>query len=371
MSGPSKLKVQNTKKILSILLKNKVATRQMLIEHTGLAASTVSMISGELLKAGLIREAGFMSGGGAGRRTQVLKRNPKAGYVITVFVTPEEVAVGLFDFSYSTVDIIRYEYEESFREDESTQLVQGVEALLERNKIGKKLKAICLALPTYPFDVAAIKRVFEAQFSAPVLLVNNVEAIALSEYYHQLHTEYNTIAYVYIGTGIGSALVLDGELYKGASGHASDLGHTGVVPNGSKCRCGRIGCLETKAAEWAISNMLEQELGEKVGSKFNTVRILKKEFDAGSDTAVRIVEEAAMYFGKALYNLAAVIDPEAIFISGRMEALNPIFSSKVEQAYLDLAKFNPNKIVPLKFIPLHRESGNEGAAIYSFLQVYC
>ncbi|MFW5712882.1 MAG: ROK family protein, partial [Spirochaetota bacterium] len=307
MSGPSKLKVQNTKKILSILLKNKVATRQMLIEHTGLAASTVSMISGELLKAGLIREAGFMSGGGAGRRTQVLKRNPKAGYVITVFVTPEEVAVGLFDFSYSTVDIIRYEYEESFREDESTQLVQGVEALLERNKIGKKLKAICLALPTYPFDVAAIKRVFEAQFSAPVLLVNNVEAIALSEYYHQLHTEYNTIAYVYIGTGIGSALVLDGELYKGASGHASDLGHTGVVPNGSKCRCGRIGCLETKAAEWAISNMLEQELGEKVGSKFNTVRILKKEFDAGSDTAVRIVEEAAMYFGKALYNLAAVI----------------------------------------------------------------
>jgi predicted NBD/HSP70 family sugar kinase len=86
---------------------------------------------------------------------------------------------------------------------------------------------------------------------------------------------------------------------------------------------------------------------------------------------VQLLGEAAEYLGKAIFNLVAITDPQVVIVAGRFNSLNPFYSSLVEEAYMNRARMIPNKIVPLEFRPVHTNAGLIGAAIFSFISLFC
>src|SRR6185295_5049104 len=101
----------------------------------------------------------------------------------------------------------------------------------------------------------------ESKLNAPVLIENDANAAALGEMWRGAGRGYRTIICLTLGTGVGSGIILDGELWRGIDGTAGEIGHTSVAPFGSvRCKCGNIGCLEVCASATAIVRMTREGL---------------------------------------------------------------------------------------------------------------
>ncbi|MGH3651895.1 ROK family protein [Glutamicibacter sp.] len=132
-------------------------------------------------------------------------------------------------------------------------------------------------------------------------------------------------AILIIGTGIASALVVDGHLLS-AGGHAGELGHA-PVPGGLACACGATGCLETLASAGAIARHYEQATGISAGAK--EVFAARA---AGSETATAIIAEAIEALSFALAQLCSSIAPEGIILGGGLAQAGAPFLAELEQS---------------------------------------
>ncbi len=93
-----------------------------------------------------------------------------------------------------------------------------------------------------------IVKLFQDRFNVPVVLDNDANAAALGEYVYGAGRGYKNIVYVTVSTGIGGGIILNGEILHGVAAGAGELGHTIVQPDGIRCNCGSVGCLETICA---------------------------------------------------------------------------------------------------------------------------
>src|SRR5207244_5293803 len=106
----------------------------------------------------------------------------------------------------------------------------------------------------------------------PVLLENDANAAALGEIWQGAARNCKTIICLTLGTGVGGAIVLDRELWRGVDGTAGEIGHTSVEPfGGVKCKCGNVGCLEVYASATAIVRMAREGLAQHPSSSLNLI----------------------------------------------------------------------------------------------------
>ncbi len=359
--------------VLYTLLTHPRLARSEISRMTRLAPSTVSKIANDLMEEGVIRRAGSLGGPGAGRPSDLLSRNPSAGRVASVHVTPERCRIGIVDLGYAVLDTQDIVFDEGFTETQSDAVAQALAALASRTEGGSHLTAVALALPNYPYSVPAIRASFERAFpGTPVHRINNSEAMAVQEYYSRLVNELHTVAYVYVGTGIGSGLIIGGNLYRGVNGNACDVGHMYITEKPLACRCGREGCLETVASERALATALTEHYGlarpparEEIVS-FISARLAENDRFCGN-----LVRQAAEYLAKGICNLVSITDPQRVIVCGRLNALNPLYSSLVEEAYMRRTRLITPVIVPLEFVPLRDDGALVGAAMFSFISLYC
>lgn len=149
----------------------------------------------------------------------------------------------------------------------------------------------------------------------------------------------NTVVII-IGTGISSALLIDGRLVS-AGGYAGELGHA-QVPGGLACNCGNTGCLETLASAGAIAARYEQCTGRQSGAK----EVFSARA-AGDKIAARIIEEAIQALSFTLAQQCASIAPEAIVIGGGLaQAGEPFFRELESALYSRLSFHRKPRIVP-------------------------
>lgn len=136
---------------------------------------------------------------------------------------------------------------------------------------------------------------------------NDANGLVLSEWWFGSAQGMSHCIAVVIGDGIGSGLVLNGQLHRGAHGLAGELGHTCVEQNGPPCRCGRKGCLESIASERAIVGALQN-------AGFPVQSLADAETYAQDPRVVAVVEHAGYALGRALANYANLVNPEAIVV---------------------------------------------------------
>ncbi len=168
-----------------------------------------------------------------------------------------------------------------------------------------------------------VRAALEARTGLPVALLNDVRAATLAEHTMGAGQGYSDFICVAIGTGVGGGLVLGNTLFLGSRGAAGEIGHTTVIPDGRRCNCGNVGCLETEASGPAIVRAAcaaieggDAELEEMVGSRQPTPLQIARAAERGSFTARAIFEHAGTMVGRALAGLVCVLNPQAIVVGG-------------------------------------------------------
>jgi glucokinase len=163
-------------------------------------------------------------------------------------------------------------------------------------------------------------------FGAPSFLDNDVQAGVYGELRAgALRGRLNAVG-VFVGTGIGGGIVIDGKLYRGATGSAGEVGHMILLEGGAACGCGNYGCLEALASRTAMakdaiaqaSTGKAPALYDLAGSDLRKVRssVLFDSIEAGDKSVKKAVDRAASWLGVGLANLVHVLNPEAIVVGG-------------------------------------------------------
>jgi glucokinase len=177
-------------------------------------------------------------------------------------------------------------------------------------------------LPTW--DNVPVVESMEQAFSVPVTLENDADAAALGEYWQGAGQRVERLYAVTVGTGIGTALIINGQVYRGLEGSHPEGGHMVLDPSGPLCYCKQHGCWESLCAGPAIerqareanltgSHLLELSDGD---SKKIDARLVFDAARAGDRAAIHIIEKVSKYFTQGVLNIAVLFTPDAIVLGG-------------------------------------------------------
>lgn len=189
-----------------------------------------------------------------------------------------------------------------------------------------------------------LKRILEEHFNMPVKVANDVEVATLGEMKFGNGVGYDNFLCVFVGTGIGSGIVNNGQLILGANGTAGEIGHVIVDVNGRACECGAYGCLEAYASRTAIEKRIKSSLrrGRKSlisgiikedESSNGTIRSshMKKALEAGDELVSECINEAAEYLSSGLASVINFMNPQLIILGGGLvDSIDCFYDSTVK-----------------------------------------
>ncbi len=188
-----------------------------------------------------------------------------------------------------------------------------------------------------------LRDMLKREFDVPVLLENDANAGIYGEFIHGVAQGYQNVIGVFIGTGVGGGIIVDGRLYVGSSGCAAEIGHMVVHPHGPRCSCGKYGCLEAFVARRAIAKELislaamgkAQTILNISGTDIRKVKsgVILAAIQAGERATIEIVEHSAHYLGIGLANCISIFNPELIVLGGGLiEKLGDWYIPKAESS---------------------------------------
>lgn len=175
-------------------------------------------------------------------------------------------------------------------------------------------RGVILFSPNLGWRDVAFTEALAARMQVPIALDDDANCAALGEQWRDGIAGGNSardMVYIIVGTGIGSGLILDGKLYRGATGGAGEIGHTTIEPNGPLCSCGNRGCLEVLAAGPALLRRAHD-----LGLTCLTTSEVIAQARGGDTKALQMVQEAGRYLGIGLANVVNLLNPELIVIGG-------------------------------------------------------
>jgi glucokinase-like ROK family protein len=170
-----------------------------------------------------------------------------------------------------------------------------------------------------------VRETFSAELGCPVLVDNDVNIMALGEKHAGTAKSVDDFLFIKIGTGIGCGIVVDGEVYRGVSGCAGDIGHIRVDDDGPICSCGNVGCLEaffggTALARDALSAARagrSEELARRLaGAGTLTAVDVADAAAAGDPVAVGMIRDGGHRVGQVLAGLVSFFNPGLVVIGG-------------------------------------------------------
>jgi glucokinase len=173
----------------------------------------------------------------------------------------------------------------------------------------------------------------------PAVVDNDANAAALGETLFGAACGCQHVIYITVSTGIGAGLVLSGRVHRGANSMAGELGHTHLVPYGPRCTCGRMGCLESVAAGWAIAGSARDALAGGADSVLRSIPLAELSAEdvcrmAQRDPLARqIIDRAGGYVGLALARAANVINPEIIVVGGGVAESGEVLMAPLRSAF--------------------------------------
>ena len=202
--------------------------------------------------------------------------------------------------------------------------------------------------------IIPVVQLIKKHFNYPsIVLTNDANAAAIGEMIYGGAKNMKDFIMITLGTGVGSGIVVNGELVYGFTGLAGELGHTIVVCSGRQCGCGRQGCLETYASATGIIRTVYELLANSTDPSeireiaYNDLeaKMIFKAAENGDKIALKAFEFTGEILGKALANSVAHTNPEAIFLFGGLaEAGEIIFKPTKKHLEDNLLNVYKNKV---------------------------
>lgn len=167
------------------------------------------------------------------------------------------------------------------------------------------------------WDAVPFRRLLAARLDLPVMVTDRGKAMALGELWAREERPGGLVIYLYMGDGVGGALVLDGVLLSGADGTAGEFGHLSLDPAGPVCTCGNRGCLERYVSTAAILEQAGRQTAHPSGRLPSlTVEGIGRAARRGDATARATVAETAAHLGGAVTGLVNALNPGAVILGG-------------------------------------------------------
>lgn len=314
----------------------------------------------------------------------------KAEYVLGVDVGGTKIYAGVFDSSLECLGRARV----------STKAQRGPDAVIERiarcvmdavdecDLSLKQIKGIGIGAPgavdaesgkvifapNLEWKDVPLKKELEKQLDVSVFLENDCNTCMMGVYATELKSKPRHAVGVFIGTGIGGGLILNGELFSGFNHTAGEVGHMVLEVNGPKCSCGNNGCFEALASRTAIFRKIQTAVkdGQKtiltdmLGPGLEDLRSgdLRKAIRRGDKFVDRVVEEAAEYTGIAVANLINLFGPEIVVLGGGLiEALEDEMMAIIIETAMDYVMPGTAKGVEIIASKLGDDAGIVGGAV--------
>jgi glucokinase-like ROK family protein len=365
-------------------------SRAELAQRMMLSRAAVSVIINDLLAANLIQESESRNGGNgtSGRPPIILEVNSKYGHVVGIDMGATHLSIILANFTAQVIDEIEVPFFVNRGPDiciaEVDKTFQNL--LQKNNKVISDISAIgidvpgpivaeagiVLAPPIMPgWDRYPIRETLEKLWKCPVALSNDAESGALGEWAFGAGRGERDLAYIKVGTGIGAGLLLDGRIYRGATGSAGEIGHLTMVENGPLCNCGNTGCLEALAGGQAIARQAQEVVhkGERtiLSSMGPVEKLTALEVAAaarrGDLVAQQIVTQAGSQLGIALAGLVNLFNPGMVVVGGGVAQIGDLFLQPIRSAVSRRSLPAAARTVKITTATLGRRSSSIGAAV--------
>ena len=325
----------------------------------GLSIPTIMKISSDLVSMGLIREVGKGESSG-GKPPKLLEFVPDTFYSVGLDIGTNNLTCVITDCAASIVHKTVWPTNRRMLDRMNDRMCDCIQTTLDNAGLEReKILGIGLAMPGLIdfetgriifspnfnlVDVDIVAPVRE-RFGLPVRIENVTRAMAFGEKNFGLCRNVGNFLCVNLGYGIGSAVVIDGQLYRGSSSTAGELGHITIKPHGTRCECGKRGCLEAVASANAIARDAKARLaageqslvGELVEGEIEAVstKLIFEAAHSGDALALEIVDEAIDCLAIGLASMTTMFDPELVVLEGGMSRMGAPFIDRVSALHDD------------------------------------
>jgi glucokinase-like ROK family protein len=358
--------------LLNLIRTGRARTRGELGEVTGLARSTVAQRIDALIEAGLVVEVGGAPSTG-GRPPSLLGFNAEAGVILAADLGATHSRIAVSNLLAESLVETTAEIDINKGPDAVIGwLLDTFDRLLD--EVGRppsEVRGIGIGVPG-PVDFARgmavnppimagwhmhpIKDAFAQRYDAPVLVDNDVNIMALGEYW-VMEPKVDDFVFVKVGTGIGSGLILGGVLHRGANGAAGDIGHVRATSEDVVCRCGNNGCLEALAGGAALAGRLRESGLDAMGGR-DVVRLVER----GDEEATRAVRQAGRLIGQVLASMVNLLNPSLIMIGGDLARAEQQLLAGIREVVYQRSTTLSTTDLTIAVSPLRDRAGVIGAA---------
>ncbi len=338
--------------LLHLIREKQPISRAEIAKVSGLQPGTVSSIVNRLIRKGVIYE-GAEGPSSGGRKPTYLYVNGENAYVLAIDIGVRDTVYAVSDFNGRILKqkaLMTEGKPPEFLAKLSAEIKKTIEKTYPRAKfeaVGVSVPGLIkrdtgevIVSPNLEWNDTPVKAILEKHLKLPVFVENDANAAAFSELWYGPLDEIKvkSLLYILVVDGLGTGLIINGELHVGSQLGLGGFGHMCLEPNGEVCSCGRKGCWETLASESATIARYHRLMNNKNGSITTSITDIIAQAQRGDEKAIAALRATAEYLGEGIASLVHGLSPEIVVIGGEISAawdlLAPIIKEKVKSRYL-------------------------------------
>ena len=353
------VRAYNREIILRTIRISGLISRIDIARATGLSQASVTGITADLIKEGLVEEKrpGKKE---SGRPPILLAIAPEGAFAIGVNLTLEKIDVAIINlqadiqaFYSKPLDSPFYEAEQivdimarsvrecmwqaNFSKDRISGVGIGIPGLVDSQN------GIIRFLPNYGWENVPLREMFQQQIDLPAYIENSSNNLAIAEHWYGIGKGMDNFTVVTLENGIGCGCVINGQLTRGFTGIAGEFGHMVVDPAGPLCRCGKKGCIEAYAGNNSIIRdaVAAAKNGEWEGQDPTTVTFdaIIRALNEDHPVMLELFRRAGSILGLGVTHLINLLNPQQIIITGKgVQAETAMFDSMYEAIDTHISK---------------------------------
>ena len=320
-----RVRSQNRTAVFNYINQEGAVSRKDIAQATGLTAASVTQIVNGFIDEGVLRELGTLEEGNrVGRKKVLVDINFDYAYIWGISIETERTTIVLSNMQGA---VLAQQTLESAAGSEPgaylrkvAEICRGIAALQMRS-VTQRIKAVSVGIPgivdrekgiaVHAYGIweesVPICEILGKALGLECVLENNVNAFAIATLYFGEGRHYDNLHVIKWGPGVGSALIIDGQIYEGRHGKAAELGHFIVEKDGKRCNCGRRGCLETKISFYALNEITHFEQ-DAFGDAYRKAEgQTREELTAAVDL-----------FARSIVNSMTIMAPNRVVLTGFM-----------------------------------------------------
>jgi predicted NBD/HSP70 family sugar kinase len=365
-------KQHNRDLVLRTIFANESISRAEVARVTNLTRTTVSDVVNNLLEEGLVEEVG--RGESIGGKTPILLSIvADSRYLIGLNLAQDKFIGAIVNLRGEIKEMVEAPVHDEDGKNALDLVYQLIDQLMKKRikpivgigvgapglvntREGVVVNAVNLEWQDLPLG-----QLLEKKYKIPVSILNDSQATAIGEFvYGGAHAHDENLIVVNVKHGIGSGILVNGQLFQGDGGGAGEIGHVVVQENGELCRCGKHGCLETISSARAVLRQLNLKSLDEA----------KSAFDAGDEKTQWVIKNTAHYLGISLANLIGILNIQKIIITGDMTRFGASWMDEVNNSMRNAALARLSENTKLELGTLDYRACILGASAFLLLDDY-